>query len=149
MLSPWNRVFDPLFPIDGLLRSFEQLAAELSPPASSRGAAGVGGAADFELTDDGETLRLRADVPGLTTEELEVEATATSINVQGRRRPAELEGYRRVRQERPSLEFARSFQLPTRIDVESVNATLEHGVLQLTMHKHEAERPRQISIKAD
>ena len=48
--------------------------------------------------------------------------------------------------ERSAVSFAKSYQLPTRIDADKVVATLKHGVLRLTLPKAADAQPRQISV---
>jgi HSP20 family protein len=52
------------------------------------------------------------------------------------------------RRERGFGEFNRTVQLPFAINKEKVEATVQSGVLQVTLPRAEAEKPRQISIKA-
>ena len=50
--------------------------------------------------------------------------------------------------ERSAVKFAKSYQLPARVDPDKVTATLKHGVLTLTLPKVAEAQPRQISVKA-
>ncbi len=52
-----------------------------------------------------------------------------------------------MRQERRFGQFQRSFSLPRQIGPNKVEATVEHGVLTLTLPKAEAVRPKQIKVK--
>jgi HSP20 family protein len=46
------------------------------------------------------------------------------------------------------VRFAKSFELPARVDADKVTATLKHGVLTLTLPRAAEVQPRQISVKA-
>jgi HSP20 family protein len=84
----------------------------------------------------------------LTTDDVNIEATETSLTLSGKRKTQAPEGYRVHRRERASLEFARAFEFPAKVDLEKVTATMKDGVLRIELAKQAQTRPRQISIKA-
>jgi HSP20 family protein len=100
------------------------------------------------VDDAGSELRLRAEVPGVTLDELDVSLEQSTLTIRGQRRSDAPEGYSVHRQERGPLAFARSFSLPCRVDADKVVATLENGVLELTMPKVPEEQPRRIRVRA-
>jgi HSP20 family protein len=57
------------------------------------------------------------------------------------------EGYRAIRRERTPLKFTRSFKLAKELDLDAVEAKLEHGVLTLSIPRRPETMPRQIEIK--
>lgn len=148
MLTPWTRTIDPFYPVEGLLRGLEQLFSDHDRLPGVPRATVTGRVINCEYTDDGEAIHVRADVPGLTKDELTLDATATSLSFKGERKVDAPEGYRLLRRERPRLAFSQTVELPCRIDVDSVVARLHDGVLTIDMRKHEAERARNIAITA-
>jgi HSP20 family protein len=102
----------------------------------------------MSLDDDGANLVLRAEVPGMAEQNLEITANATTLTLRGQRQDDVPEGYTVHRKERSAVQFARSFQLPTKIDPDNVQATIKNGVLTLKLPKAAEARPKQISIKA-
>jgi len=98
--------------------------------------------------DDGTTFTLRADVPGLTESDFEISVANNTVTLKGERKVEVPEGYSQHRRERSDVRFAKSFQLPARIDAEKVTATLKHGVLTLSLPRAAEAQPRQISVKA-
>jgi HSP20 family protein len=102
----------------------------------------------LSIEDRGAELRLRAEVPGLGEEDIDVSLEQTTLTIRGQRKPDVPEGYSVHRQERGPLAFARSFTLPCRVDAEKVVATLENGVLEMTLPKVPEEQPRRIQVRA-
>jgi len=58
------------------------------------------------------------------------------------------EGYSAHRQERPSVNFSRSFTLPCRVNADRTIGSVKDGVLTITLEKAADAMPRQIAIKA-
>jgi HSP20 family protein len=99
--------------------------------------------------DDGEqAFTLRAELPGLKPEQLELKVGEDWIEFGAKREAAVPDGYTPVRRERSAYEFERRVNLPKRIDSEKVEAQLRDGVLTITLPKHASLQPRQISVKA-
>jgi HSP20 family protein len=127
-------------PHSQLRRELERLFSEVEPSAPA------GTTLGFE--DDGANFVLRADVPGLTQNDFEISVAGNTVTLRGERKVAVPEGYSTHRRERSAVKFAKSFQLPTRVDADKVTATLKLGVLTLTLPKVAEAQPRQISISA-
>jgi HSP20 family protein len=53
-----------------------------------------------------------------------------------------------VRQERPFGKFTRAVNLPALVDADKVEAKYADGVLRLTLPKHEAAKPRKITVQS-
>lgn len=98
--------------------------------------------------DKGDTFVVRAEIPGLSEKDLELTATATTLTLRGERKVEAPEGYSTHRNERSSYRFARTFELPAKVDSGRVEARLEHGVLTVTLPKAPEAQPKQISVKA-
>lgn len=137
--APWMAdPFEDFGTFGELRRHMSRVLEELD-----RGAAGP----QFDLTDNGEALELRAELPGFRKEDIEVQLERNTLTIRGRREVKAREGYVAHRRERGSMEFARAFALPCRVDAERTDATLEHGVLQLTLAKAPDEKPRRIEVR--
>ena len=100
------------------------------------------------LGEEGGNYVLHADVPGLTEQDFDISVEGSTVTIRGERKVEMPEGYTAHRRERAPVSFARSFELPTRVDAEKVTAILKNGVLTLTMPKAAEAQPRQISVKA-
>jgi HSP20 family protein len=142
MFTQLFRVADPYQDLTQLQRQIDALFTDWVRPQRR-----VAGPA-FDVFDDGEHYRVVADMPGLRTEDLEVEVTEDGLAVRGARKLDVPEGYSVHRRERESLQLARSFTFPTKLDPENVNATLSQGVLTITLGKRADAKPRSISVRS-
>jgi len=100
------------------------------------------------LKDEGDAFTLRAELPGLSEKEIDLTVTARVITLKAERKAEAPEGYTAHRRERTSFSFARSYELPTRIDPEKVEANLKHGVLTLRLPKVAEAQPKRVSVTA-
>jgi HSP20 family protein len=101
----------------------------------------------MDLVETDDHFVLRADLPGLTEEDVNIEVEDNVLTVSGERKAeheTSKEGYHRV--ERAFGSFARSLTLPEGVDAESVSASFDRGVLEITIPKPEQRKPRKISI---
>ncbi len=98
------------------------------------------------LRDAGDHLRITAELPGVSREDLQIRLQGNYLEISGNRKAENPEGYTRHRQERVVTSFSRSFTLPADIDSTKVEAKLKDGILTLTLPKVEAAKPRQITI---
>ena len=95
---------------------------------------------------DGSVV-VTTELPGLSAEEVDLTIRDDTLTIRGERRPdekAERAGWHR--RERPYGAFSRTVGLPFRVDPDHVQARFENGLLQVEMHRPEAERPRRIAI---
>jgi HSP20 family protein len=103
---------------------------------------------DLDIKEDGDNLIVRADVPGARKEDVNVtlEQGVLTISAERKTETEEKDENFHVR-ERSYGKFTRSIQLPGEIDPNSINATLQDGVLQLILRQREETKPKQIEIK--
>jgi HSP20 family protein len=106
------------------------------------------GATPVRFEDDGTSFVLRADVPGLTEADVQISVAGNTVTLRGERKVEVPEGHSVHRRERSAVRFAKSFELPARVDADKVTATLKQGVLTLTLPRAAEVQPRQISINA-
>ena len=101
----------------------------------------------MDLVETDESFVLRADLPGLSEEDIKIEFEDGTLTVSGERKAeheSKSEGYYRV--ERAFGSFSRSLTLPQGIDPEAVTATVDRGVLEVRIQKPEQRKPRRIEI---
>jgi HSP20 family protein len=101
----------------------------------------------FNLTEDDNHFYLRAELPGVRAEDLDVQATARNINIVGERK-LDLEDTtaRYHRREREGGRFSRALAMPKEIDADRVEARMQNGILTLKVPKAESVKPRRITI---
>jgi HSP20 family protein len=96
-----------------------------------------------EVLERGNQLVVRADLPGLTKDDIDVNITDDAIVIQGERNQEseeKEEGY--YRSERSYGSFYRSIPLPEGIDTDNAHATFRNGVLEITMPAPEQAEKR-------
>ena len=138
MLTRW----DPFADIDRLTN---RLFGERERRGLGMGAS-IEPAVDVFETED--AIELRAEVPGLTADDVKIDLNENVLTLSGERRlehDETREGYRRI--ERSYGRFVRSFTLPRHVDAEQIEASLANGVLVVKLPKREEEKARTIGIK--
>ncbi len=101
-----------------------------------------------DLFDQGKSLALVADVPGLSEADLKVSLNQDVLTIAGERKAEGPEGYSVHRKERSSVTFSRSFTLPSRVNPDGARAEVKNGVLTITLEKTPDVQPRQITVRA-
>ncbi len=96
--------------------------------------------------ENGDSFEIRAEIPGLGKENLNVKIQGNYLEISGTRVSDAPEGYKIHKTERGTRSFSRSFTLPADVDASRVEATLKDGVLYLSLPKSEAAKPKKITI---
>ena len=99
--------------------------------------------------DNGKTFLLSVELPGLSERDFELTLAKDVLTLSGEIKAESPEGYSVHRRERQPLRFSRSFALPAQVDPEKISATLENGVLTVTLEKAPEGQPRTISVRAN
>jgi len=97
-------------------------------------------------TDDGFTVR--AELPGFTGKELEVLAEPRRLIVRTKKQTPERDNGRAVYQGEMSAEMFRTLELPDPVDIDSMKATIENEVLQVTLAKVNLGKKKAVRTKA-
>ena len=109
--------------------------------------AGVGTwvpAVDIEETED--SWILEAELPGVKSDDIDIEAHDNEIQITGEIVEKERAGILRRRTRRVGR-FEYRVTLPGPIDPDSINASLDDGILRVTVRKPEQARPRRVVIQ--
>jgi HSP20 family protein len=101
------------------------------------------------VTEDQNNYYVRAELPGVKTDELDISVTGETLTLSGERKlPEESDKSSYHRREREAGSFSRVISLPVRLDVDKVKAHAEDGVLTVVLPKAESAKPRQIAVKS-
>ncbi len=101
----------------------------------------------INVTEDKDNYQVRAELPGLKGDDLDVSATGKTLTISGERKiPSENKDANYHRREREAGKFSRIITLPNHIDSAKVEARLTDGVLRVVLPKAESVKPRQITI---
>jgi HSP20 family protein len=129
-------------PLQGF-RFFEDAVTRLM--SEPRGSRPWSPAVDIVETEN--ELVVKADLPDVKIEDVGVHVENQALTIKGERKFEKDEnarGYHRI--ERSYGNFVRSFEVPTTVDTESVQADYKNGVLTVKLAKKAAAKPRQIKI---
>ena len=139
----WTGTFEEL---ERMRRQMDWLSGGLS-----RGLFGEPSAGVFPLmnvTEDNDNYYVRAELPGIKADELDISVTADTLSISGERKlPAEDEKAQYHRREREAGRFSRIVSLPEQVDTGKVEARSTDGVLTITLPKAEIAKPKQIAVK--
>ena len=104
----------------------------------------------MDLVETDEHLVLRADLPGLSEDDVNIEIKDGALTISGERRAEheeKTEGFYRV--ERAFGRFSRSLTLPDGINVEAIDAEFSDGVLEIRIPKPAERKPHRVRIGSD
>jgi HSP20 family protein len=102
----------------------------------------------MDLVETDAHFVLRADLPGLSEEDVSIELEDSVLTVSGERKAEhedKKEGFYRV--ERSYGQFRRSLTLPDGVDADAIAATFDRGVLEVRIPKPEERKPRKVAIQ--
>ena len=118
-------------------------------PWARREAEGLGWSPAIDVIDRKDELVLRADLPGLTENDIEIKVQDGNLSLQGQRKEEkETKGEDYYCCERWSGAFSRTLTLPPGINADKVNAAFKNGVLEVHLPKAKQTEGKRIEIKA-
>ena len=95
-----------------------------------------------------EAQVITAEMPGINAEDIDIEVTADTLILSGERKPDESgKDLQYHRQERRFGKFSRTVQLPFMVDTNQVDASLNNGILEISLVRAEADKPKKITTK--
>jgi len=103
----------------------------------------------LDVAERDDAILIRADLPGVKPEDIDVSVHANTLTLSGSRQEEKTDaGDNYYHVERRSGAFKRTVQLPSNVDPEQVHARCKDGVLTIELKKHEKELPRKIKINS-
>ena len=116
--------------------------------ASSPDADGfTGWAPPVDIVEEGERLVLRAEIPGVQGNDIDINVESGTITLRGEKKQEKgIEAKNAFRAERFYGTFFRSFVLPKTINPEAIAASYKDGVLEVVLPKAKEARARRIEI---
>lgn len=104
-----------------------------------------------DIVEEKDTYKITADMPGLDKEDIAVEIKNGVLSLSGEKKEekTEKDKNRYYHYERRYGSFRREFALPDHVDADHVEAKYANGVLELTLRKTEAAKPKQIEVKVE
>jgi HSP20 family protein len=100
-----------------------------------------------DIYETDEAFVLKAELPGFSKEDVQVELHENRLTLRGERKhESEAKEEQYHRRERAYGRFERVFWLPTPVDADKIQATFKEGVLDLRLPKSETAKPKRIPI---
>jgi HSP20 family protein len=141
--------WEPIGELNTLQNEMNRLFnAFFDQPTGRGGVAGRRWIPAMDLVETDDHFVLRADLPGLSEQDVNVELLDNVLTISGERKAEHetgQEGYYRL--ERGYGSFSRSLTLPQGIDPDGVQAHFDRGVLEIRVPKPEQKKPRQVQIQ--
>ena len=128
--------YEPWSLVDRLTRQFETARTVAWIPA-------------VDVQEAADSYIVRADLPGVSPEDIEITADAGVLTIKGERKaaqPAAEGSYQRV--ERVAGNFVHRFTLPEAAQTDAIKATHVNGVLELSIPKQVKPEARRIKVQA-
>ncbi len=147
-LVPWKRSagLDIFQDMDDMQREMNRLFKLTGFPKETNG--GTLWALVVDITDEKDNIRVRAELPGLKKEDVEVSVEGDILTIKGeKKQEKETKEKDYIRSERYYGAFHRSFTLPAGVDAQKVNASYKDGVLEITLPKREDAKPKQVKVE--
>lgn len=102
-----------------------------------------------DIIEENDRFLLRADVPGVNVDDIDVSMDGGVLTVSGvRQRDKYGEDVEVQRSERCSGRFSRRFSLPDTADAESITAKSSNGILEVSIPKLPEVQARRITVEA-
>ena len=143
-MNALNR-FEPFRATSGLESQVSRLFNELFDRSQESNLTSWAPAVD--IFEDEHELVVKADLPDVKPEELDIRVENNILTIRGERKfekKVDEKNYLRV--ERSYGSFSRSFALANTVNSEAIKADYKDGVLTLTIPKREEAKPKRIKV---
>ena len=94
-----------------------------------------------DLHEDKEHTYVRAELPGVNRDDINVEVVDGSLTITATRKTPGTDG-----KGDETISFSRSVSIPEEVQTEQVTAVYENGILTVTLPKREATKPKKITV---
>lgn len=103
-----------------------------------------------DVLEDEKQFILKAELPGIEQKDIEISLQDNTIMIKGEKKEEKEEKSElRHRLERSYGGFMRTFQLPSGVDTEKVEAHYKNGILEVTLPKTGEQKAKMIEIKTE
>jgi len=102
-----------------------------------------------DVYEDENVVVLRAELPGMKREDIDIQVTQDSLTIGGERNFPTDEKKNYVRVERPYGPFARTFAINMPVKSEAVKANYKDGILEITVPKAEETKPKKVQVSVE
>ena len=127
---------------DPFARDFQRQVDRLT-----RHAFGQAGGMPLDVVRHENDVTLRLDVPGIDPEQIEVTVDRGILTISGKREEERTENDKFFVRERTMGTFTRRVRLSENLNAEAVEASYDHGVLEVRIPVLEQAKPRKIEVR--
>jgi HSP20 family molecular chaperone IbpA len=99
-----------------------------------------------DIYEDGQEITLRADMPGVSRDRLQVQVDGNNLAIEGEAAINMPESMEALHADVRAKRFRRSFTLSNELDAGNINAEMKDGVLTLHLPKRAELQPRKIEV---
>jgi HSP20 family protein len=99
-----------------------------------------------DISEENGNIILKMEMPGVSKENLDVKIDGDLLIVHGKKDIQGVKDARFVVQEMRHADYHQEFTLDDTIDRKKIDAALQKGILHLTLHIKESEKPRKINV---
>ncbi len=145
MMARW----DPFRDLSALQDRINRVFNEQLGRSEAAEGAGKTWAPVVDILESESDLIVRAELPGVKRDEIDIEVTSESLTIRGERKLDEQDSLKYLRVERAYGPFQRSFSIGVPVQPDKVKASYRDGVLQVVVPKAEEIKPKKIEINAE
>ena len=102
-----------------------------------------------DVLEDENGITLKADLPGVSKDNLSIRVDGETLTIEGRVRLGEAQNLDAVYAEVRVARYKRSFVLSRDLATSKIDAAIKNGVLQLRVPKLEQAKPRRVAVRAE
>jgi len=147
MALQWGSARDPFFNWDPFSEMRQLHGAMNELFEGVRGTAQARGEPLVNMWLGEKSIAVTAALPGLTQSDIELTVADDTLTIRGERKaPAGGNDVVWHRRERPVGQFARTIQLPFRVDPDSARARFDRGILEVELQRPQSDLPRRIEV---
>lgn len=136
--------WDPFRELEELQERVNRLFQERTSRGGARAWAPV-----VDVYEDENSIVVRAELPGMKREDIDIEITHDSLTISGERKFDADEKQNFLRVERPYGAFSRSFAINVPVNTEDVKASYKDGILEISIPKSEETKPKKVQVAVE
>lgn len=125
--SPWSGLETEINQL------FESALSDFGGPSANR--------FPIDLYEDQNNTYVRAALPGVNRDDINVEITDGYLTLSAARKPADADD-----KSAESFSFSRAVSVPDEVQTDKISASYENGVLTVTLPKREEAKPKKVTV---
>jgi HSP20 family protein len=143
-LEKWEPFRDLMTMQDRMTRLIDETLSRIWKEEVVRGA----WSPPVDILERENEIVLKADLPGLSQNEIEIKVEENTLTIQGERKLVkDTSGENYIQIERPYGTFRRTFNIPKTIEQEGIKASYKDGVLRVVLPRKQETQPKQIMVE--